>query len=90
MAAAISTELPVVSRGNGIVNDLIATRSIESPEQHMQLLERDTLEDPTVGVRESPAFAVWRGLVADCFARPPFVEHFVLRGSGGSLDRVQP
>jgi heme-degrading monooxygenase HmoA len=51
---------------------------IESPERYLLLLEWDTLEDHTVGFRGSAAYAQWRGIVADFFAQPPFVEHFTL------------
>jgi hypothetical protein len=37
-----------------------------------------TLEDHTVGFRESPAFANWRAIVGPFFAAPPVVEHFKL------------
>lgn len=50
--------------------------SIESPERYLLLLKWDTLEDHTVGFRESAAYAQWRGIVSDFFAQPPFVEHF--------------
>ena len=54
--------------------------SIESPERYVLLLEWDTMEDHTVGFRQSPGFADWRCLVSDHFAQPPFVEHFELVG----------
>lgn len=65
-------------------------RSIESPERYVLLLEWETLEDHTVGFRESPTFALWRGLVAGYFARPPYVEHFELLGAAGTLARDEP
>ncbi len=36
---------------------------------------RDSLEDHTVGFRNSQAFADWRALVGPFFAAPPEVEH---------------
>jgi heme-degrading monooxygenase HmoA len=59
--------------------------SIESPERYVLLLQWDTLEDHTVGFRGSPLYSEWRGLVAEFFAQPPFVEHFVLVDSAGKL-----
>jgi hypothetical protein len=35
----------------------------------------ETVEDHTVGFRNSPEFQDWRGLVGHCFASPPEVEH---------------
>ncbi len=37
-----------------------------------------TLEDHTIGFRQSPAFADWRAIVGPFFASPPVVEHFEL------------
>jgi heme-degrading monooxygenase HmoA len=52
--------------------------SIESPDRYVLMLEWDTLEDHTVGFRESPAFVEWRSIVIDFFAQAPFTEHFEL------------
>lgn len=49
---------------------------IESPERYLLLLQWDSLEDHTVGFRESDLYPRWRALVAPFFARPPAVEHF--------------
>ena len=53
-------------------------RSIESPGRYLLTIHWDTLEDHTVGFRESPAFAEWRAIVGPFFAAPPVVEHFEL------------
>lgn len=53
-------------------------KSIESADRYLLLLTWETLEDHTVGFRESPLFTEWRGLVGDFFASAPFVEHFAL------------
>ncbi len=53
-------------------------KGIESPERYLLMIFWDTLEDHTVGFRESPAFAEWRGIVGPFFAQPPVVEHFEL------------
>lgn len=52
--------------------------SIESSERYLLLLRWDTLEDHTVGFRQSPGFAEWRAIVASYFVKAPFVEHFSL------------
>lgn len=49
---------------------------IESPERYVLMIQWETLEDHTVGFRESEAFARWRGIVGPFFAAPPVVEHF--------------
>jgi len=51
---------------------------IENPERYVLQIFWDTLEDHTVGFRQSPAFAEWRAIVGPYFAAPPVVEHFTL------------
>ena len=53
-------------------------KGIESPERYILQIFWDTLEDHTVGFRESPAFADWRAIVGPFFAAAPVVEHFTL------------
>ena len=53
-------------------------RGVESTERYVLQVFWDTLEDHTVGFRESPAFAQWRAIVGPFFAAPPVVEHFEL------------
>ena len=53
-------------------------RGIESPQRYVLQVFWDTLEDHTVGFRESPAFAAWRAIVGPFIAGPPVVEHFEL------------
>ena len=53
-------------------------KGIESPERYVLQIFWDSLEDHTVGFRESPAFSEWRAIVGPFFAVPPVVEHFTL------------
>ena len=53
-------------------------RSMESPERYVLMIYWDTLEDHTVGFRQSPAFTEWRAIVGPFFATPPQMEHFEL------------
>ena len=53
-------------------------RGIESPERYVLQIFWDTLEDHTIGFRESTAFTQWRAIVGPFFAGPPVVEHFSL------------
>ena len=53
-------------------------RGIESTERYVLQIEWDTLEDHTVGFRQSVAFNQWRAIVGPFFAAPPVVEHFEL------------
>ena len=67
----------VVSRAAGM-QGFSVTRGIESPERYMLQIVWATLEDHTVGFRESPLFAQWRAIIGPFFAQPPSVEHFSL------------
>jgi heme-degrading monooxygenase HmoA len=58
-------------------------KGIESPERYLLTIWWATLEDHTVGFRESPAFAQWRAIVGPFFAQPPVVEHFDLLAKSG-------
>ncbi|MBD3893455.1 antibiotic biosynthesis monooxygenase family protein [Hydrogenophaga sp.] len=53
-------------------------RSIESPGRYLLLIYWDTLQDHTVGFRQSPAFAQWRAIVGPFFVQAPLVEHLEL------------
>ena len=53
-------------------------RGIENPERYVLQIFWDTLEDHTVGFRESDLFTQWRAIVGPFFAAPPQVEHFNL------------
>lgn len=53
-------------------------RGIENSERYILQIFWDTLEDHTVGFRQSPAFAEWRAIVGPFFAGAPMVEHFDL------------
>ena len=53
-------------------------RGIESTERYLLQIFWDTLEDHTVGFRDSAAFGQWRAIVGPFFAAPPVVEHFDL------------
>ena len=55
-------------------------KGVESPERYLLMIFWDTLEDHTVGFRQSPLFAEWRALVGPFFAASPAVEHFELLG----------
>jgi len=53
-------------------------KGIESPQRYLLQVFWDTLEDHTVGFRQSEAFTQWRAIVGPFFASPPVVEHFDL------------
>lgn len=51
-------------------------RGIEQPERYLLTIQWETLEDHTVGFRQSELFTQWRAIVGPFFASPPVVEHF--------------
>ena len=67
----------VISKAKGFQGFKV-NRSIESQGRYILTIYWDTLEDHTVGFRESSAFAEWRAIVGPFFAQPPVVEHMEL------------
>jgi heme-degrading monooxygenase HmoA len=65
----------VLSKSPGYVSHQIQ-HCIESPERYLLLITWETLEDHTVGFRQSEAYAEWRSIVGPFFVQPPIVEHF--------------
>jgi heme-degrading monooxygenase HmoA len=53
-------------------------RSQETPGRYVLMIYWTTLEDHTVGFRQSDAFPAWRAIVGPFFAQPPVVEHMEL------------
>jgi heme-degrading monooxygenase HmoA len=51
-------------------------RGIERPSVYTFTLLWDTLEDHTIGFRESSLFAEWRAIIGPFFVNPPTVEHW--------------
>jgi len=51
-------------------------RGVEAPSSFLLLIGWDTLEDHTVGFRESELFPQWRAIVGPLFAVPPTIVHY--------------
>ena len=75
---AIDRGLRTVIAHSGGFASFKVNRGIESPERYILQIFWHTLEDHTVGFRQSAAFAQWRAIVGPFFASPPVVEHFEL------------
>ena len=67
----------VIAKAKGFAGYKV-NHSIESPDRFVLMIYWQTLEDHTVGFRQSPAFQEWRAIVGPFFAAPPLVEHFEL------------
>ena len=67
----------VIARAKGFQGFKV-NKGIENPERYILQIFWATLEDHTVGFRESALFTEWRAIVGPFFAGPPNVEHFEL------------
>jgi heme-degrading monooxygenase HmoA len=72
--AALREARAVVAEADGFVS-LKLHRGIESPDQYVLLIQWNTLEDHTVGFRQSDRFTRWRALIGSYFESPPEVTH---------------
>jgi|SRR5579872_4461396 heme-degrading monooxygenase HmoA len=79
--AAVNSATPIFRRVKGC-RGMRLKRSIEQPNRYRLFVEWETVEDHTIGFRNSADFQEWRKLVGHCFAAPPEVEHVrqVVRG----------
>lgn len=75
--AALEAAKLVLAQASGF-NVLQVHRGIERPNVYLLAIGWDTLEDHTIGFRESELFVQWRELIGPFFANPPFVEHWHL------------
>ncbi|RIJ76337.1 antibiotic biosynthesis monooxygenase [Nakamurella silvestris] len=55
---------------------LTLSRSVESPNTYLLLVEWDSLTDHTVGFRQSPEYGRWRELLHRFYEPFPLVEHY--------------
>ncbi|MBW8468676.1 MAG: antibiotic biosynthesis monooxygenase [Thiobacillus sp.] len=78
-AAILRGASTVIARAKGFKGFKV-NRSIESAGRYILMIYWDTLEDHTVGFRQSPVFAEWRSIVGPFFLQPPVVEHLELVG----------
>ena len=73
--AALTKARDVISAAEGF-GSLQLLRGVEFPDRYLLLVEWATLEDHTVGFRESPAFAEWRSHIGPFFQSQPEVDHY--------------
>ena len=72
----------VISHAKGFEGFKV-NKGMESPERYILQIFWATLEDHTIGFRQSPAFADWRAIVGPFFAVAPSMEHFELVAEPG-------
>ena len=78
--AAVEQGIQHVAATPGFHNAKL-TRSIESPNRFVLIIEWEDVEAHTVGFRESENFGKWCGVVGPFFDGPPFVEHVTVEVS---------
>ncbi|GAB3190296.1 antibiotic biosynthesis monooxygenase family protein [Hydrogenophaga aquatica] len=67
----------VIAKAKGFCGYKV-NRSQETPGRYVLMIYWTTLEDHTVGFRQSEAFTEWRAIVGPYFLQPPVVEHLEL------------
>lgn len=73
--AAFRTARSIIASATGF-RSLTLSRCVERPSGYLLLVEWETLEDHTVGFRESDAFQEWRRLLHHFYDPAPQVEHY--------------
>ncbi len=73
---AFSRARDVISKSPGFIS-LKIVRGIERPSSYLLLVEWETLEDHTIGFRQSARYAEWRELLHHFYDPFPVVEHFL-------------
>ena|ERR1700753_3884974 len=73
--AALKEARPLIAATPGFIS-IAVRRGIETPNRYLLLVEWATLEDHTIGFRQSPRYAQWRALLHRFYDPFPVVEHF--------------
>ncbi len=66
----------VISQSKGF-QSITAKKCIEQTNRYILLIYWETIEDHTVGFRESELFKEWRALIGPYFENPPLVQHYL-------------
>lgn len=69
-----SLAVPLFRRAKGCTSVRLE-RSVEDPLRYLIVIGWETLEDHTIGFRNSDDHGRWRELVGGFFAAPPSVDH---------------
>ena len=72
---AFADAIPLISGISGFVS-LELHRCIERPRRYLLLVQWRSLEDHTVGFRQSPEYQHWRALLHHFYDPFPTVEHY--------------
>ena len=72
---AFSKASPIIASMTGYLGHELQ-RCIEHPSRYVLLVRWETLEDHTVGFRQSPEYQEWKALLHHFYDPFPTVEHF--------------
>ena len=72
VALAVST---VLAKADGYLGFELRS-SLDHSQRYSFEIQWETLEDHTVGFRESELFPQWRAIIGKYFANPPVIEHW--------------
>jgi heme-degrading monooxygenase HmoA len=73
--AALENAKLVIAQSNGFIS-IESQKCIEQANRYILLIQWETLEDHTIGFRESSLFTEWRALIGPFFESPPHVLHY--------------
>ena len=73
--AALREARPLIAATPGF-RSIAVQRCLETPTRYLLLVEWETLEDHTVGFRQSTRYEKWRALLHHFYDPFPRVEHF--------------
>ncbi|NBA76659.1 antibiotic biosynthesis monooxygenase [Emticicia sp. ODNR4P] len=73
--AALEQAKLVIAQASGFIN-ITVQKCVEQNNRYILLIHWQTLEDHTIGFRESALFMQWRALIGPFFETPPFVQHY--------------
>lgn len=70
----------VLSKATGYLGHTVLA-CIETEGRYVLTVHWETLDDHTIGFRQSAAFAEWRAIIGPYFVEPPHVKHFTVEDS---------
>ncbi len=73
--AAFAEAKPIIAGMTGFIS-LHLQKGVEHPSRYLLLVRWQTIEDHTVGFRQSPLFPRWKELLHHFYEPPPTIEHF--------------
>jgi heme-degrading monooxygenase HmoA len=73
--AAFRQAAPLIASSPGY-RSLTLQRRLDAPGRYLLLVGWDTVEDHTIGFRQSPAYQEWKALLHHFYDPFPVVEHF--------------